>query len=442
MNEHAEWLRAELPVLLREGVIDAATAERLGRRYAAAEVPAGSVVGEAVEVIRASAGQPLSRALVICAVLGAGLIGLGLIQIIAHDWDQWTKPQRLALAFGPLLALQALGAWVLRARATSRAWGEGVATALALAGAGALALVGQIYHFPGELDAYALAVALLALPLVYVFDSAAVAALVLLGYTGWLLLMTGLPWLPLRYLALLATLAPFGWQLLRGGGRSWRANLLASVLAGCLAAAVTISSFGGDARLLLRLALLVSIFALAASLVTPDGRGPLWRYGRHGGALLVLAATWRELWSGGHAFARNGFDEFGLHGWLPIEALAWLALLVLALRRRLAMSAEWWLLAALPVAFWIGTQIALGGARETAALLFDGYALALGIATIRIGLAANELAALNRGLAIVSALVLMRFFDSNLPFLVRGFAFMAVGAAFLGANIWLRRRQA
>lgn len=440
MNEHAEWLRAELPVLLREGVIDAATAERLGRRYAVAEAAAGAATHDAVGVLPA-VSQPVSRALVICAVLGAGLIGLGLIQIIAHDWDQWSKPQRLALAFGPLLALQALGAWVLRARAASRAWGEGVATALALVGAGALALVGQIYHFPGELDAYALAVALLALPLVYVFDSAAAAALVLLGYTAWLLLMTGLPWLPLRYLALLATLVPFSWGLLRDGGASWRANLLGSVLAACLTVAVTASSLGGDPRLLLRLALLASIFVLAASARSGDGRGPLWRYGRHGGALLVLAATWRELWSVGHAVWRPGIEGLGLQGWLTIEALAWLALLVLVLRRRQMMSVEWWLLVALPVAFWVGTQVALGGQRETAALLFDGYALALGIATIRSGLAANELAALNRGLAIVSALILMRFFDSNLPFLVRGLAFIAVGAAFLGANVWLRRRR-
>jgi hypothetical protein len=317
-----------------------------------------------------------------------------------------------------------------------------VATALALAGAGALALVGQIYHFPGELDAYALAVALLALPLVYIFDSATVAALVLLGYTAWLLLMTGQPWLPLRYLALLVTLAPFGWALLRDGAASWRANLLGSMFAACLTAAVTVSSFGGDARLLLRLALLASIFMLAGSGLVGEGRGPLWRYGRHGGALLVLAATWRELWSGGYAYGHSGVEGFGLHGWLPIEALAWLALLMLALRRRRALSVEWWLLAVVPVAFWIGTQIALDGQKETAALLFDGYALALGIATIRAGLATNELAALNRGLGIVSALILMRFFDSNLPFLVRGLAFIAVGAAFLGANIWLRRRQA
>ncbi|MBX7258419.1 MAG: DUF2157 domain-containing protein, partial [Candidatus Hydrogenedentes bacterium] len=75
MNKKAvRWLYAELPALIEEGIVTPETADRLRMRY-----------GNADEESRV----PL--ALVVCSVLGAVLIGLGIILVLAHNWDEMSR---------------------------------------------------------------------------------------------------------------------------------------------------------------------------------------------------------------------------------------------------------------------------------------------------------------------------------------------------------------
>jgi hypothetical protein len=47
----------------------------------------------------------------------------------------------------------------------------------------------------------------------------------------------------------------------------------------------------------------------------------------------------------------------------------------------------------------------------------------------------------NTGLLVLSALIIARFFDSDLSFLARGVAFILLGAGFLTANVVILRRK-
>ena len=67
------------------------------------------------------------------------------------------------------------------------------------------------------------------------------------------------------------------------------------------------------------------------------------------------------------------------------------------------------------------------------------YALALAAALIRSGVAQGELPLANLGV-LLSALVLLRFFDSDLSYVLRGVGFIVTGVGFFAANLWLRRR--
>jgi hypothetical protein len=74
--------------------------------------------------------------------------------------------------------------------------------------------------------------------------------------------------------------------------------------------------------------------------------------------------------------------------------------------------------------------------------IFNVYLFALGLGTLIAGFRGNRLGRVNAGLLALSALLVARFFDSDLSFLARGVAFIVVGAGFLVTNVVMLRRKA
>jgi hypothetical protein len=74
-------------------------------------------------------------------------------------------------------------------------------------------------------------------------------------------------------------------------------------------------------------------------------------------------------------------------------------------------------------------------------ILTNFFVLAIGILTIREGAKQNHLGILNYGLLIITALVICRFFDTDLSFILRGILFMLVGAGFFAANYWMMKKR-
>src|SRR5262245_17297782 len=84
---HHRWLHSQLPQWEREGLITAENAATLRQRYPHDD-------------------SGLGMAQIAMGVLGALLIGIGLIAIIGYNWDHFTRPVRLLFAFAPLLGAQ------------------------------------------------------------------------------------------------------------------------------------------------------------------------------------------------------------------------------------------------------------------------------------------------------------------------------------------------
>lgn len=74
------------------------------------------------------------------------------------------------------------------------------------------------------------------------------------------------------------------------------------------------------------------------------------------------------------------------------------------------------------------------------AILFNIYFFILGITTIVSGIRSGRLGTVNVGMFLLAALILARFFDSDIGFVIRGIIFITVGAGFLTANLVLLRR--
>lgn len=419
-KQAASWFLSELPELERAGVIDAASAARLRAHYA--------------DTASAPAAPGLS------ALLGAFLLGLGVILLVAHNWDQWGRAVRLIVVAMPLAAAQFACVWTLRRRAGSRGWRECTAVFSALTAAAALALVSQIFQFGGDLDRYLLSCALLGLPLLYALDSSALAVLIGAAFVGWVGAQDDRLREPLSVLLAFATLAPHALMVWRREPQSIRSSwLLGWLVPQCFAAlTLTIPAMREFAVVWLSAwaLLLIQIDAAIggeASLI----RRPLRVYGELGWALVALAATFPEFWrhSGDLHVAGVNLWQAGV-----------LTQLVVVLSLLLGARALWrrqWLLAALslPTLVIAATQAFAATPPGTVmALLGNAYVLAIGLAVIQSGLRDQHLREVSSGLTLIAVLVLLRFFGSEWSFVVRGVAFVVVGLAFLGANFWLRRK--
>lgn len=417
MSKEAAWLLRELPALVEKGLLDEATAARLRSHYA---VTPG-----------------LGWDLVLLAIGGAALIGLGVILIFAHNWENWTPELRVLLSLVPLLAGQL--ACVQALRNGSRLWGEGAGLFTALAVGASIALIAQTYQFGGDLPRFLLTWTLLALPLVYLLDASAVAALCWLGALGWALAsgesdgaLHGALRLPV-FLLLAALPLPHLLRHLQRGRGSARVAWLLRVALAVLVIGYAVCTPWRELGKLLPVYAAMSAAALLAGRHGFSGLHGLWGNPLEGAGLFGLCAlalistadeVWRDL-------------TLGLDASVAVPALLTAVAAILARRlwrqhRSLLapVAAAWPLLVFLMAAL---DPIA-------AALLGHLYVLVLAGALIRAGLVETRLGLANLGAALLAALVLLRFFDSDLSYVLRGLGFILTGAGFFGAVLWLRRR--
>ena len=136
-KKNIQWLYEELPKLVAKGVISTKDAEGMRRHY-------GSAAG--------GAGRNL--ALIICSALGAFWIGLGIILLLGHNWENLSRFVRTVLSLMPLIVGQLLAGWTIWPEKKSEAWREGAAIFLTMMIGASIALVSQTYHIPGDMAGF------------------------------------------------------------------------------------------------------------------------------------------------------------------------------------------------------------------------------------------------------------------------------------------------
>jgi uncharacterized membrane protein len=419
---HDPRLSEALPELLREGLLTPEQAERIRARYQAGSEQAGN------------------RQLLVFAILGSLLVGLGIILIIAHNWDDLSRPLRTLLAFAPVLLGQGLVWYTLRHKSTVTGWREGSAVLLACGLCACVALISQIYHIHGELSGYLLTCGLLIAPLLYLPGSFVVALgyLALVVWHATLVRTDGPSELPWMALPLLAAYVPFHLHRARHEGGTvgfWWLNLFAALAFGILS-----QLFYREWTMLHVLALvaLSAAYTLVPWLVQrPELR--TWPWVLVGGlAQLVLffifsfRPVWEELLD-----ERTGHLGGDLVSITLLLAIGLGAYIAAARRRRLL---ERWPYPEGFVLFLIAYVVGLSS-PALAAVLINLALLAMGVITVRHGIEQGSLRRMNLGLSVLSLTILLRFFDTDLSFVVRGLVFIAIGAGFLYMNLRLVRQR-
>jgi len=428
MNKKAlRWLYEELPELVGGGIISADAERKIHEHY-----------GE----IEKSGGR--SIALTVCGILGAVLIGAGIILILAHNWDDLSRPARTVLSLAPLIISQIIGLWILQTGRESAAWREGTAAFLALSIGSSIALVGQTYHIPGDFGNFMLTWMLLALPVTYLLGATIPCIIYFAGITTWAGYQQSQDGYAVFFWPLLALTFPYMWMEARKDCYSQRSVILGWMFSICLCVGTGVAMEHTCPGLwIIVYSALFPLLYLIGSQWFADApsamQKPFHSVGVIGTVVLSFLFTfefpWKEIgFYNYHCIDRYheyaGWVDYGLAVILPFCALL---LLAMAIRKG---DKSKLLFGVLPVLAILG----FATSADAAMALFNVYLFVIGIRTLVVGIRNGRIWTVNAGMLILTALIIARFFDNDIGFVVRGIAFILIGAGFLITNVILIKR--
>lgn len=432
--KNLRWLYGELPGLVSRGVLSAEVAQGLRDHYG--PPPPDATV---------------SIAKILIAILGTLLVGSGIILTLASNWDDLDRPARAVLSFLPMLLGQVLAAWTLWRHMDSTAWREGASGFLALSIGASIALVGQTYHLPGNLANFLFTWVLLGLPLIYLYRSATVSMLYLIGATGWAIESQNQGGHALWYWALLVGALPFLWMEHRRDSEAPRNAFLGWVLCLnlCVGLGVSLEKVLPGLWIVVYTAMFAAFCLLGRESVTGRSGQPFRLVGGIGTVVIALMLTFDFAWSDiGYHYYRGGnaryLEWFGVADY-ALVLLSLVAVVVLAVR--CAGRGEWdglaWVISPVLacVCFVLESFESLASTGDLPMLAYNLYLFVLGVSVLRSGILAGKIGRANAGLGILALLFTFRFFDSDMGILARGVAFILIGMGFLGANLWISRRS-
>ncbi|MGL5514592.1 MAG: hypothetical protein ACRDBM_15360, partial [Sporomusa sp.] len=166
-----------------------------------------------------------------------------------------------------------------------------------------------------------------------------------------------------------------------------------------------------------------------------SGRLPFTAVGVAGSLVITFILTFSHVWSYFIDPATNGAYGYGL-------ALI-LLVLVAAGSAKLAKERQDWWFALLPYIIALAYIVQSFDSSQLGALvIMNGCMLGLSISIIIAGVRRRRIGVVNLGMVSIAALIMARFFDVDVSFIVRGVVFVLIGICFLVANVVLVRRKA
>lgn len=422
-------LEKELPVLVDAGIISRDSAEKIRDFYKKEYPDAGN-----------------SRLFAVFGIIGAILVGLGIILIIAHNWDELSRTTKSFFAFLPLLTGQAFCFYALIKKPGSAAWKESASVFLFFAVGTSISLVGQVYNIPGDFTSFILTWMALCVPLVYIMRSSLASVLYIVGITGYAWHTGYMEYpseQPYLFWLMLAVVLPHYFLLMKKRAASnfaifhhWVVPLSVVVVLG------TVAQHYEELMFVAYFSLFGLIYSLGSYKKLRDLRlfaNGLLVLGSLASVVLLIALSFEWAWI---EMNRETFSTVAFM-WSP-EFVSAIALYILAggaawFRRKekeFNFDLKEWGFAVFPVIFFLGF-----GFPSITVVLVNGLVFVMGITTINKGIKSNHLGILNYGLLIISALVISRFFDADISFVVRGLLFVAVGFGFFIANVRLLKKR-
>ncbi|RZJ70692.1 DUF2157 domain-containing protein [Flavobacterium sp.] len=385
-----------------------------------------------------------NRIFVVFGIIGALLIGLGIILILAHNWDDFPKSVRTFLAFLPLVLSQLLCGFSFFFRKDSVGWRESSTTLLVFSIGSSIALVAQIYNIPGDFKSFVTTWVLLSVPLVYLMRSSMASLLSIAGATV-LTFSIGFGYpreLPFEYFGFVVLLAPHYLMSLKNRPDSnftafhhwfWGISTL-----------IAIGAFGieGEEFTMLSYVFLLAILYQIGEFPMFSGKAlfanPFRVLSAVGIPILLLIASfeWFWMWQLGRFFEPKLFSTANF--WIAFVLFVGCVLLLIR-KYKTANPGD---LDPIPLfSLVFVAAFIIGYFTRFAVILPNILVLCIGLWYVEKGRKMDHLGLLNFGLLIIVILAICRFFDTDIPFVARGLLFMAVGTGFILTNVKLLKNR-
>jgi len=393
-----------------------------------------------------------NRLPVVVNILGALLAGLGIVLLIAHNWNNYGRLTKTILAFLPLLLGQGFCVYTLLKRKGNITWQESSAVFLFFAVASTISLISQTYHIDGTIAEFLLTWLLLTIALVYIMPSS-VVALLYIAATAWYAWAVKFGFyqsheLPVYYPGLLALILPHYYHYFKRRRESnffiWLNWLIVISLAVSL---VTLSREADRSEWVsIGYIALFSVYYLIGHTKYYDGKGlfsnPFLIVGTIG--VLCILFSWSFDWTWQANRYLDGPGLFTRQFTWPFGYVTIALLLVCGWRYAAdyrEINKDYVDPTGLSGMFVAISFAALGNMPVFGKLLVNLWILIIAIFFIRKGAFKNHLGVLNFGLTIIAILALCRFFDDQIPFVWRGIFFLSTGAGFFTGNYLLVKKR-
>ena len=412
----------ELPELVRHNIISEEVSENISRYYKEKE------------------GSSPNRLFVVFGVLGAILIGMGILLILAHNWDDFPRLLKTSIAFIPLVIGQlAVGFTILKKRGV--AWKEASCSFLFFGIGISMALVSQIYNIPGNFNSYLLVWMLLSIPLVYLMKSNVLALFHVVFVTyyacnvGYFNNGTS-PWL---YIPLLLAVVPYYLMLFK----KEEAKNTVAILHWLFPLSIIIVT---GAFIETQWGLMPLIYVLLYGLIYNIGSLSVFKkerlrrngyliLGSLGMVKMMLIMSFNDLWKELPLDILFTTQEFVIATVLFALSLGLLVYSILK-HKKIETNLFRYVFIIFGILFSVGIE-----SSGIATIGVNIVVFVLGLNAIKKGADQQHFGILNYGLLMIAMLIICRFFDTDLSFVIRGVLFVAIGVGFFLTNYMMLKQK-
>ncbi len=434
MRKHLKWLNEQIDLWEQKSLIDNSTAQAIRHLY---------------EYEHSSSNKVF---LMIFAIIGALLIGGGIILLLAKNWDMLSKTTRTLIAFTPMIIAQILALFLILKRSPSLTASESLATFWSLALGACLAMISQIYHLSGPLDNFVLSWMLLLLPICYLLNAAMPTIFYYIGITIWL--GDSAHSFDVIYFWLLFALGlPQVFRILKHKQNEIIAKWisLAVLTLFIIDFGLSIGNlFAIDGFWKLSFSLLFAAFYFAgyyyrksALAVIPS---PLEIAAFAGTYTIFYLSSFNYAWS--NSALTFASIPINFNDGFPVEWINLFLLIMLLIVIGIAFFKKSPKVSALDCWFFFAPLLQmlllfldkLPVDSVLLVLAANLYILLFSVMILWQGAKNSQLSTMNLGSISLFILILTRFLDSDLSFTARGIAFIIIGTLFLISNLLIRKR--
>jgi uncharacterized membrane protein len=375
------------------------------------------------------------------AAIGAVLIGLALILILAHNWDNMHRTTKIGVAFFPLVLSQILTGFTLWRKSDQPLWKETSAIFQFFSLGACMALIAQIYNIQDSGGSFFLTWAALSIPLIYILRSSAMSILCILciSYFNMSYWFDGSSnYKDFLYYLYMVAILPHYIYLIKDKASSNITYIHHWVVAASwMICTATMANTVAYTLFLLYLALFTFYYNISKSHYFD--KVPVWAnayniLSQAGIFIILIIMSFDNVWEG--IFREYNTEKMIFSREFLMTSIYGGLAIFLYFRNQIFKPAHifdfFLIIAPFALIFYLN--------EFYPAIFINLLTLALGVTVIVRSVRNESLGFLNFGLLIISILILCRFFDTDMSYLIRGLVFALLGISFFVTNYFMIKK--